>query len=86
MTIAYSNKANSWHKHFKLFNSDYAVEFQRNEFRCLIGKVCLRLAGTKKTSQRLVKPCQRDAGIRAPVRVAYQIGASPIQSNVKLCS
>ena len=38
------------------------------------------------TSLWLVFLCQRDAGIRAPVRVAYQIGASPIQSNVKLCS
>jgi len=43
-------------------NPDNAVEVQHAEFRCLTGKVCQRLAGIK-TSQRLVKPCQRDAGI-----------------------
>ena len=44
------------------FNPDNAVEFQHAEFRCLTGMVCQRLAGLE-TSQRLVKPCQRDAGI-----------------------
>jgi len=39
-----------------------------------------------KAGEDAGQPCQPEAGIRAPVRVAYQIGASPIQSNVKLCS